>query len=57
VTLGPPPTRRLILAAAGAALPLPFGARAQQKPLPVIGYLSGSSAGPSATFWPRSAKG
>jgi putative tryptophan/tyrosine transport system substrate-binding protein len=42
--------RRELLVVGGVAIGWPLAARTQQKPLPVIGYLSGSSAGPSAPF-------
>lgn len=49
MTLGPPPTRPLILAAASVALTLPFGARAQQKAMPVLGFLSIATQSADAT--------
>jgi putative ABC transport system substrate-binding protein len=42
--------RGLIILLGGALLSWPLATRAHQKPLPVIGYLSGSSAGPNAPF-------
>ncbi len=42
--------RRDLLTLLAGVIAWPFAARAQKKPLPVIGYLSGSSAGPSAPF-------
>ena len=42
--------RKLTLLLGGAVVAASLPARAQQKPLPVIGYLSGSSAGPSTPF-------
>src|SRR5260370_41290374 len=42
--------RDLIASLAAMAVAWPFAARAQQKAIPVIGYLSGSSAGPSTPF-------
>lgn len=44
------PTRRLVLAAGSAALTLPLAARAQQKAMPVVGFLSARSAGASAAL-------
>ena len=42
--------RRAFLAAASAAAALAAAARAQQKAMPVVGYLSGASPGPYAPF-------
>ena len=40
--------RRKVLALCGAACPWPFGTRAQQPAVPVIGFLSGAAPGPFA---------
>jgi putative tryptophan/tyrosine transport system substrate-binding protein len=40
--------RRALLLGLGGAMACPFAARAQQKTIPVIGYLASSSPGPSA---------
>jgi putative ABC transport system substrate-binding protein len=42
--------RRELILLLGGAMTFPRASRAQQKTMPVIGYLSGSSAGPSAPF-------
>jgi len=42
--------RRELLILGGGAVGWPFAAYAQQKPMPVIGFLGTASPGPAASF-------
>jgi putative tryptophan/tyrosine transport system substrate-binding protein len=50
--------RRDLLALVGGAAGLaPLGVRAQQKAMPVIGYLNGTTPEANTPCWPRFARG
>jgi hypothetical protein len=49
--------RRELMLLLGSAMTAARALRAQQKAMPVIGYLGSGSPGSGARLWPRSARG